>query len=49
MSKEPVKAEETKTKPKPAAAPTPAAKEEKKEVTTPGKRLKLHLGFGKKK
>lgn len=24
-------------------------KEEKKEVNTPGKRLKLHLGFGKKK
>jgi len=49
MSKEPVKAEETKPKVKPAAALPPAAKEEKKEVTTPGKRLKLHLGFGKKK
>ena len=49
MSKEPVKAEESKPKVKPAAALPTAAKEEKKEVTTPGKRLKLHLGFGKKK
>ena len=53
-AKEPVKAEEVKpvkppmpTTPAPTAKPSTPTKEEK--ASTPGKRLKLHLGFGKKK
>lgn len=53
MAKEPVKTEDTKPA-KPAAVTPPTAKPvttpvKEEKAATPGKRLKLHLGFGKKK